>query len=80
MVCVRSLWGNREGFKAGPTGCTCAFGLVLVAPQIQRRRHIVGSFYVMDKGHWSAYNHATYAEPETVAAYERVDPAPRAVA
>ncbi|WP_217999962.1 hypothetical protein, partial [Nocardia veterana] len=40
VVC-RHCRGTGEGFKAGPTGCTCAFGLVLVAPLIQRRRALI---------------------------------------
>lgn len=54
--------GTGEGFKAGPKGCTCAFGLALVAPALERRRNLVPgtTMHVVDRGHWSEYNHRTY--------------------
>lgn len=63
VVC-RHCHGTGEGFKAGPHGCTCAFGLVLVAPLIQRRRALIpgpNPLYTVDEGHWSAYFHRKYA-------------------
>lgn len=46
--------GTGEAFKSGQhRGCDCAYGLVLVAPQIQRRREVVPGINVVDKGHWS---------------------------
>ncbi|MEV0466223.1 hypothetical protein AB0I30_33860 [Nocardia tengchongensis] len=60
MVCSH-CHGTGEGFKAEPKGCTCAFGLALVAPAIERRRELIpGKAAVIDEGHWSQYNHRTY--------------------
>jgi hypothetical protein len=60
--------GSGEGFRAEPKGCTCAFGLVLVAPMVQRRR---GSVVIADE-HWSTYNQRMYSSVEVPAVYEAV--------
>ncbi|KZM73823.1 hypothetical protein [Nocardia terpenica] len=56
--------GTGEGFRSESKGCTCAFGLALVAPEIERRRNLPGTgLHQIDEGHWSSYNHITYGVP-----------------
>ncbi|KZM69670.1 hypothetical protein [Nocardia terpenica] len=60
VVCAH-CHGTGEGFRSESKGCTCAFGLALVAPDIERRRNLPGTgLHQIDYGHWSAYNHLAY--------------------
>ncbi|MCX4097301.1 hypothetical protein [Nocardia sp. alder85J] len=46
---------------SGPQGCTCAFGLVHVAPVVRRRLRVSAKgVEVFEDGHWSGYNERTY--------------------
>ncbi|MEU6832993.1 hypothetical protein ABZ894_30470 [Nocardia beijingensis] len=48
---------------SGPQGCTCAFGLIHVAPAVHRVLGVTGKGEVVtEQGHWSSYNDRTYYE------------------
>lgn len=59
QVC-RQCDGTGLAFS-GPQGCTCAFGLVHVAPAVQRVLGVTAKGEtVTEQGHWSSYNDRTY--------------------
>jgi hypothetical protein len=58
-VC-RQCDGTGLAFS-GPQGCTCAFGLVHVAPAVRRVLGVSAKgVLVTEVGHWSGYNERTY--------------------
>ncbi len=58
-VC-RQCDGTGLAFS-GPQGCTCAFGLIHVAPAVSRLLgHSAKGEPVTEEGHWSSYNDRTY--------------------
>ncbi|MET9026241.1 hypothetical protein ABZW96_11540 [Nocardia sp. NPDC004168] len=60
-VC-RQCDGTGLAFS-GPQGCTCAFGLIHVAPAVHRVLGVTGKGEVVtESGHWSSYNDRTYYE------------------
>ncbi|MEV6337196.1 hypothetical protein AB0M12_21055 [Nocardia vinacea] len=58
-VC-RQCDGTGLAFS-GPQGCTCAFGLIHIAPAVQRVLYTTRRGEVVtEHGHWSSYNDRTY--------------------
>ncbi len=58
-VC-RQCDGTGLAFS-GPQGCSCAFGLIHIAPAVQRVLYVTRRGEVeMEHGHWSSYNDRTY--------------------